>query len=95
MFIVLLPFAANRAQAAAHLDGHKAWLQQGFADGVFVFAGSLKPDRGGAILAHGIERAALEARVAADPFVAHGVVSAEILDIAAARTDARLGFLAA
>ena len=95
MFVVLLKFAANRALAAAHLEGHKAWLQQGFADGVFLLAGSLKPDRGGAILAHGTSSGDLAARVEADPFVAHGVVSAEILDIAAARTDARLGFLAA
>ena len=38
MFVVLLKFAANRDQAGRHMDGHKAWLQRGFDDGVFVLA---------------------------------------------------------
>ena len=46
------------------------------------------------ILAHGEDRAALEARIAADPFVAEGIVAPEILEVAPGRTDARLAFLA-
>ena len=42
-----------------------------------------------------MSRAALEAFVAEDPFVAEGVVVAEIHEIAPARTDDRLAFLAA
>jgi hypothetical protein len=37
--------------------------------------------------------AELQARVDADPFVAENVVSAEIMEIAPARADERLGFL--
>jgi hypothetical protein len=36
---------------------------------------------------------AMEARVAADPFVREGIVTAEITGLTPARTDARLGFL--
>ena len=43
MFIVLLRFSQNKAQAAAFMDGHNEWLRQGFADGVFLLAGSLQP----------------------------------------------------
>ena len=95
MFIVLLKFSDNKAKAGAHMDGHKAWIQRGFDAGTFLIAGGLQPNAGGGILAHGVSRAALEALVAEDPFVAEGVVSAEIHEIAPARTDDRLAFLAA
>jgi uncharacterized protein YciI len=93
MFIVLLKFSSNKANAAQWMEGHKAWLQRGFDDGVFMLAGSLKPNLGGAVLAHRTTMDELQARVDADPFVAENVVSAEIMEIAPARADERLGFL--
>ena len=93
MFVVLLKFAENKSAAGAHMAGHKAWLERGFADGVFVLSGGLQPSLGGAVLAYNISRAELLARVNEDPFVAEGVVDAEILDIAPARADERLSFL--
>ncbi|MBU2040299.1 YciI family protein [Thalassolituus sp. C2-1] len=93
MFIVLLRFSQNKAQAAAFMDGHNEWLRQGFADGVFLLAGSLQPGLGGALIAHGITRDALEARVNQDPFVAENIVSAEILEIDPKKADERLSFL--
>lgn len=95
MHIVLLKFAGQRHLAAEHMEGHKAWLGQGFADGVFLVAGSLEDNKGGSVIAHGCSRAELEARVATDPFVAEGVVSAEIISFSPARADARLSFLTA
>jgi uncharacterized protein YciI len=94
MFIVLLKFA-DRSKAGAHMEGHKAWLQRGFDDGVFSLAGSLQPNLGGGILAAGTTLEALQARVNDDPFVAGGVVTAEILEITPAHSDERLAFLAA
>ena len=93
MFVIFLKFAANNAAAPDHMAAHNAWLAQGFADGVFLCAGSLLPGAGGAVLAQGEARDALEARVQADPFVAHGVVSAEIHQIDAKRTIPELEFL--
>lgn len=95
MFVILLKFGANKAKAADYLEGHKAWIKQGFDDGVFALVGSLKPNAGGALLATGATRAEIEARVQADPFVAEGIVVAEIVEIDPARTDDRLAFLAA
>lgn len=95
MYVVLLKFAANKAAAGRFMEGHKAWLQRGFDDGVFLLAGSLQPNRGGGIVAHNTSFADLQTRVNEDPFVAEDVVSAEIHEITPARTDARLGFLAA
>ena len=93
MHIVLLKFAENRAQAGRLMNGHKEWLQRGFDDGVFLLAGSLLPGAGGGILAHGVSLAELETRVNDDPFVAERVVTAEVLELAPSKADARLGFL--
>ncbi|GGS97855.1 hypothetical protein GCM10010222_44430 [Streptomyces tanashiensis] len=95
MFVVLLRFAANKSQAPDHMAEHQKWIRQGVEDGVFLLVGSLQAGRGGAVLAHGATLDELEERVAADPFVAHEVVSAEIIEIAPNTTDPRLAFLTA
>lgn len=93
MYVVLLKFAGNKARAPALMEGHKAWIQQGLDDGVFLVVGSLQPAAGGAILAHGASPEDLRARVEEDPFVKEDVVRAEILEIAPNRADPRLGWL--
>ena len=92
MFVVALRFSANRSQAASFMQGHNDWIRRGFDDGVFLLTGSLKAG-GGVVLAHGLSREELEARVQADPFVAEDVVRPEILEIAPGRSDERLAFL--
>ena len=93
MFIVLPRFAANRAVAGEYMEDHNAWVQRGFDDAVFLAVGSLQPGPGGTVLAHNTTLAELEARVAQDPFVEHGVVEAEVQQVELARTDQRLSFL--
>lgn len=93
MFMVLLKFAANKSAAGKFMEDHKQWVARGFEDGVFLLVGSLKPEGGGGILAHNTSLPALQKRVEDDPFVAEGIVEAEIVEIAAARADPRLNFL--
>ena len=93
MFVVLLRFSGNKAQAGQHMDGHKAWIKRGFDDGVFLLVGSLQPNLGGGIVAYNTSLAELQERVNGDPFVAQGVVSAEILEITPSRADERLQML--
>jgi uncharacterized protein YciI len=93
MFVVTLKFAANKGQAGQFMEGHKEWIKRGFDDGVFLLAGSLQPNLGGGIVAHNTSLPDLQSRLNDDPFVAGNVVSAEILEIAPARADERLGFL--
>lgn len=93
MFIVLLKFSDNRAQAGQLMEGHNEWLSKGFDDGVFLLAGSIQPGIGGGIIAHNAPLPELQARVNEDPFVQEDVVSAEIIEIAPARADQRLEFL--
>ena len=94
MFIVLLKLSGNGSRAGEFMDAHNAWLKRGFDEEAFVLAGSMKPGPGGAIVARGDSREAVEARVAEDPFVANDVATAEIIEIEPAMTDARLQFLA-
>ncbi len=93
MFIVLLKFSDNKSQAGQFMDGHNAWIKNGFDDGVFLVVGSLQPKLGGAIMAHNTSLEDLEARVKDDPFVAENVVSAEVLEMSPAKADERLAFL--
>ena len=93
MFIVLLKFSDNKGQAGEFMEGHNEWIKRGFDDDVFLLAGSLQPSLGGGIVAHHTSLTDLQTRVNDDPFVAHNVVSAEILEITPAKSDARLQFL--
>ena len=93
MFIVLLKFSGNKAQASQFMDDHKEWIKRGFDDGVFLLVGSLQPGLGGGIVAHNTSLSDLQGRVNDDPFVAEDVVSAEILEITPSRADERLKFI--
>lgn len=95
MFVTFLKFGANRAAAPEFMAAHNDWIARGFADGVFLCVGSLTPAAGGAVLAHGESREAHEARIAADPFVVQGIVSAETHEIDAKRSIPALDFLRA
>lgn len=93
MFIVLLKFSTNRDQAGKFMEGHKAWLQNGFDEDTFLLAGSIEPGTGGAVVAHNTTLEALQKRVNGDPFVAGKVVEAEIVEISPSRANRRLEFL--
>lgn len=93
MFVVFLRFSSRRDQAARLMQAHTEWIQRGFDDGVFLLAGSIQPQAGGAILAHGITAENLQRRVDEDPFVAEDVVRSEIVEVVPSRADGRLGFL--
>lgn len=95
MFIILLRFAANKSSAPHHMEAHKQWLKQGFADGAFLLAGSIEPGQGGAILASAASRETIIQRVNEDPFVLEKVVSAEIVEVDPGMADERLQFLVA
>ncbi len=93
MFIVLLKFSDNKAQAGQFMEGHNEWIKRGFDEGVFLMAGSLQPSLGGSVMAHNTTLQDLQSRVNDDPFVAENVVTAEILEITPAKADERLNFL--
>jgi uncharacterized protein YciI len=93
MFIILLSYTKPLEEVDRFLEPHKAWVAKGFADGVFVLSGGQKPRTGGCILALGDAREAIEAKVAQDPFVLHGVATAQVIGVRPGRVDERIGLL--
>ena len=92
MFVITLRFA-DKSRAPLHMEAHKAWIRKGLEEGVFALVGSIQPNAGGAIIAHNTSLSVLQERVAQDPFVAEGVVTADIVEITPSMTDERLAFL--
>ncbi|WP_317204995.1 YciI family protein [Janthinobacterium sp.] len=75
MFIVTLTYLRPPEVIDAALEAHRVFLREQYAAGVFLMSGRLEPRTGGVILAHGLERAALEALLRRDPFRQQGIAS--------------------
>ena len=93
MFIVFLKFSDNKSQAGEFMQAHNDWIKTGLDDGVFLLIGSLQPGLGGGIVAHNLTLDELESRINDDPFVAHNIVNAEIIEFSPSKADERLAFL--
>ena len=59
MFVIALTYTASIEVLDGHLADHRAWLDQGIADGWLLLAGRREPRTGGILLARG-ERAEVE-----------------------------------
>lgn len=95
MFLILLSYTKPLDEVDRWLDDHKAWVKQGFDDGVFILAGGQLPRVGGVVVAIGETREQIEGRAAQDPFVRHGVAAAQVIEVRPSTLDARIEFLRA
>ena len=93
MFVIQLKFSTNKANAGQFMDGHNAWLKDGFSREIFLLAGTIQPKLGGAILAHNATLEQIQAIVKEDPFVVEGVVTTEIIEIMPSKAVPQLEFL--
>lgn len=93
MFIVLLSYTAPLERIDAVTADHRRWLDACYERGLFLASGPQMPRTGGAILAHGLGRQALEALLAEDPFAMAGVAEYRVIEVAVRKADPRLGFL--
>ncbi|PDT16714.1 GTP cyclohydrolase [Rhizobium sp. J15] len=92
MFILSLTYVKPNEEADRHMEPHMAWVKEGYAKGWFLASGRKVPRTGGAILAIG-DRAEIEAYVAADPFIIHGVAEYDITELAVTTTAEGLEIL--
>ena len=76
--LILLEYVGALDAVDAQMKHHVAWLEKGFAEGVFLIAGRQDPRIGGVILARGRKTEA-EALAATDPFVTSGVATARVI----------------
>ena len=82
MHVLILRYTVSAAEAEPHVPDHVEFLERHHAGGTFVFSGQTVPrDIGGAILATGLDRSAIEKVAAADPLVEAGVGSYEIITV--------------
>ena len=93
MFIVILRYKASLAAIDQAAPAHREWVAQGYAEGVFLLSGPQNPRTGGAILAHGLSRTELDARLAQDPFNKGHLADYEIIELTPRASDPRLAFL--
>ena len=93
MFIIFLKFSDDKTKAKTFMEGHNAWIRQGFNDGIFLGVGSLKPNLGGCVLAHHTSLEDIQKRVNEDPFVQNNIVTAEVMEMEIGKADERLSFL--
>ncbi len=80
MFIANLTYIAPIERIEALLEEHKAFLQEYYAQGVFLASGRKNPRNGGIILARCASREALEKILAQDPFQIHQAAEYEIIE---------------
>lgn len=73
MFVVELTYVKPLSEVDAHLEAHRAYLTDQYANGVFVASGPKEPRTGGVILARAASVDALMATLALDPFRIHGL----------------------
>jgi uncharacterized protein YciI len=90
--LIVLTYVEPLEAVDAQLAAHMAWLDAGFAEGLFLVAGRRTPRTGGVIVARG-EREPVEALAATDPFVTSGVATAEVIPFVASRTAPALADL--
>jgi uncharacterized protein YciI len=84
-FILLVTYTVPLPQIDELLDEHRAWLDQHFADGVFLVSGPQVPRVGGAILATAASRHQVEGLVAADPLVLAGAATYQLVEFTPTR----------
>ncbi|GAA3298924.1 GTP cyclohydrolase [Dactylosporangium vinaceum] len=90
MFVITLRYVAGLDQIDDNLQAHTEWVDGQYDDGVFVASGAMTPREGGVILATGLARAELEARLALDPFRQKGLAEYQIVEFTPRRVAAGL-----
>ncbi|MFD3615531.1 YciI family protein [Streptomyces sp. NPDC058676] len=86
MFVLELTYTAPPAAVDAALPAHVAWLDEQYAQGVFLASGPKNPRDGGVILAVAEDRARIAEIAAGDPFVTAGVCEYRIAEFTATKT---------
>jgi uncharacterized protein YciI len=85
MFVVILTYRADLSRIDAALQDHIAWLDQQYADGVFIASGRRVPRVGGVILAGNVSAEDLERRLSADPFRQQGLAEYAVTEFVPSR----------
>lgn len=86
MFVVSLTYKKPIAEVEPHLAAHICYLDECYANGIFIASGRKVPRTGGVILAKAESRAALEAILQQDPFYLEDVAEFEVIEFIPTKT---------
>ncbi|WP_050479444.1 YciI family protein [Herbaspirillum rhizosphaerae] len=86
MFVISITYTKSAGEIDALLTAHKQFLNEQYADGVFLMSGRKIPRSGGIIIADAADRAELEAIIETDPFYIGDVAEYEITEFVPSMT---------
>jgi len=86
MFVISITYTKSASEVDALLTAHKQFLDEQYADGVFLMSGRKVPRTGGVIIADAADRNEVEAIVETDPFYIGGVAQYEIIEFVPSMT---------
>lgn len=95
MFVVSLNYVCELSEIEKHLADHIDYLDENYAQGVFLASGRKEPRTGGVILAQMESRAELEKVLAKDPFKINKLSNYEVIEFIPSKTSEALSFLCA
>jgi uncharacterized protein YciI len=81
LFVVSLTYLVELEVIDRALPDHIGWLDQQYADGVFILSGRRVPRTGGLILATNTDEEDLRTRLAQDPFAERGYARYEVIAV--------------
>jgi uncharacterized protein YciI len=90
MFVIIVDYVQPLSDVDRWIEAHREFLREQYAAGIFLASGPRTPRTGGVILAHGCDRAALEALIQADPFKREGIATYSILEFSPVMCDPAL-----
>ena len=90
MYLLNVNYRRPPAEVEPHVAPHGAWVKQHFETGEFLLGGPKPSGLGGAILTRAIDRAALRAMLATDPYVVSDVAEYEIIEFVCKATTPAL-----
>ena len=85
MFVIELIYKADLIEIDAHMSAHVKFLKKYYASGHFLVSGRKIPRDGGIIVAVGKSRREIEDTIRQDPFCAHGLADARIIEFRASQ----------
>ena len=83
MFIINIEYTASLDRINEVVTEHRAWLDNYYRQGIFLFSGPKNPRTGGVIIAKSNSKEELEQLMANDPFAVNGVAKYTISEFQA------------
>lgn len=80
MFLIMITYIKPIEEIDRHLAEHRAFLEKGYQNNIFVVSGPRNPRTGGVIISQLTDRHQLEAILAGDPFLINEVAQYEVIE---------------